>query len=494
MIKKILLSALVLTIYLSLNAQVQGVIISDTNNYKLVKIWGTHEERGYAYGSLLGDDITEIFNNYLILQFGSYYSFARDIVENGQDLHFDSLYIVEAKAIINGMSDQGTNTTDMDYIDILVCNSFLDISNLLGKSFNMGCSSLISWGDATTGTDLNGGSVISRHLDWTINSYITNNQVICVSFPDESDEQPWVSVGFAGMVSVLSGFNADVGVFQHMMNDFSGSALHNQQYEPVWYSLRNSIEKFDYNGDGVNNVQDVRSKLMDQPAGFADGFIISTMSKSSDYDTLVAMIAETAPTAPTLTFRYNTYPDSIPGDNLYTANYQIARNNAMNFGTRYNAIKEAIGTGTDISLNTNWELMRDYSHLSHNIQFMEYSPEADTFKISVYKDGSAAYHHDPDYYSISDLLTIFVGTDEISGDTFTVNYSPNPVKDVLNIYTEAVNPIFDIFNTKGKIVNIQTVKSTPQRYQLQFESVPSGLYIINVYSAGKISTIKVIKE
>ncbi len=84
----------------------------------------------------------------------------------------------------------------------------------------MGCSSLISWGDATIGTDLDGKSVISRQLDWGVNSDLVNNQIICIHLPSEIDEQNWIGIGFAGMFSVLSGFNQDVGVFQHMMNDY----------------------------------------------------------------------------------------------------------------------------------------------------------------------------------------------------------------------------------------------------------------------------------
>jgi len=39
---------------------VNGEILSDTNNVTIVKLWGTNEERGFAYGYLLGDKIIEI--------------------------------------------------------------------------------------------------------------------------------------------------------------------------------------------------------------------------------------------------------------------------------------------------------------------------------------------------------------------------------------------------------------------------------------------------
>ncbi|HDQ16134.1 MAG TPA: hypothetical protein ENN45_03655 [Bacteroidetes bacterium] len=33
----------------------QGVIVSDTGNITLIKVWGNHFERGYASGYLLAD-------------------------------------------------------------------------------------------------------------------------------------------------------------------------------------------------------------------------------------------------------------------------------------------------------------------------------------------------------------------------------------------------------------------------------------------------------
>ncbi len=41
----------------------------------------------------------------------------------------------------------------------------------------------MSWGDATIGTCLDGKSVISRHLDWTPDPAITENQAIVIHIP-----------------------------------------------------------------------------------------------------------------------------------------------------------------------------------------------------------------------------------------------------------------------------------------------------------------------
>ncbi len=383
---------------------VKGVIYADTTNILVVKVWGTHQERGYALGYLTGDKITDIINNYIKPEFGPFYSSARSLVIQGVDLSIPQEYKDEAQSIIEGMDAAGLNTTNLDQTDILVGNTFLDISNLLFKKSGMNCSALMSWNDATAGTDLDGKSVITRHLDWEYSPVINRNHMIVVHFPQETTESKWLLVGFSGMMSILSGFNPDFSAFQNMMDDFSASGLHNKQYLPIWFALRKAIEAADYNNDGARNVQDVKAALSDCVNGFADGFIVSSLARSNTTDSLVAMVAELANTAPIHTYRYSDYPDSIPGDNLYTANYQIARNNLMHFCSRYNGIRSHIGDGTQISLDTSWNLMRDYSHLSTNTQFMQFAPELDYLRISVYRDGQPAYMNDPVVFNLDDLF------------------------------------------------------------------------------------------
>jgi len=282
-----------------------------------------------------------------------------------------------------------------------------------------------------------------------------------------------------------------------MMDDFSGSSSHGKHFEPIWFSLRKAIEKKDFNKDGKNNVQDIRSVLIKQTQGYADGYLISAIAKSTEtHDSLIAMIAEIAPTSPYLTFRYNDYTDSIPSDNIYTANYQIARNNAMNFGTRYNSIVTAIDSGTNISSTKNWELMRDYSHLSHNIQFMQYSPEFDLFKISVYHSSKPAYQNPATTFSISDLFKKNIGINDIKHSETKISFYPNPVNDILII--EGLDEIEDsvlitIIDTNGKLLLSEKKAHYSPDYELNMKSFPNGIYIIKVQSGEFLGSFKVVK-
>lgn len=391
---------------------INGEIISDSANLTVVKVWGTHEERGFAYGFLLGEQISDMVTGYMLPTIGPYMNAARQVIIDGEDLNVDPEFIAESMAVIEGMNAAGTNFANIDYIDGLVFNSFLDILKLLGLSSDApGCSSLMSWGDATLGTDLDGKSVISRHLDWTPHQTLINNQVMAIHIPSEADEQPWAMIGFAGQMSVLSGFNQNLAVFQHMMSDFTAPSVHGVGFEPVWLTLRKAIEKLDYNNDGENNTRDVMDAINSNPMGYAEGYIITALAPSTaGSDSLIALVAEVAPQEPLIIFRSNTYPDEIPADNLYAANYEIKRNNHNHYCPRYYAVINALGDGTGVGQDENWQIMRDYSNSSvGNIQFMQFIPELDLFRISVYRDGSPAYLKPPVDFTISELFYNPVG-------------------------------------------------------------------------------------
>ncbi|MEA3448695.1 MAG: T9SS type A sorting domain-containing protein [Bacteroidota bacterium] len=436
--KKIVIVVLLITAFhFAIIAQenVNGVILSETDNLTVVQVWGNHYERGYAQGYLLAGDMYDLLTNYLIPEFGSYMSYAKEVVAAGQHIAIDDKYITEAEGVIAGAADAGMDTTGIDYRDILVANSFLDLQGFSGfkhLDFGTACSALMSWGDATINTPLSGESVISRHLDWTVNSSITDNQVMVAHIPSEPDEQNWVMIGFAGQIGALSGVNTNgLAAFQNMMSDFSGQqAQINQGYQPVWFTLRDALEIADYNSDGQHNTNDLRAAIESNAQGYADGYLISCLTSAVlGVDSLTALVSAITPTDPKIVNRTNAYDDNIPGDNLYVANSQIKRNDAHNYCYRYNAVAGAMGTGENISAEQNWSIMRDNSGVSGNIQFMQFVPEHRYINISAYRDGAAAYTHDSTRYYLDDLFDVAAvhGSDYHHGfcrivpNPFTVN-------------------------------------------------------------------------
>jgi len=473
--------------------QINGIIYADTLGISVIKLWGTHQQRGYALGYLTGAKITAMMIDYVKPQFGAYYTLARQLIIQGNDLGIPQDYKDEAQSIIEGMNASGTNPDNMDQTDILVGNCLLDVANLLGKFVGPGCSALMSWNDATAGTNLDGKSVVSRHLDWIYSDILVNNHVIIIHFPSENEEKKWMLIGFSGMIGALSGLNEDFGAFQHVLSDFSGPGLHNKQYLPVWMALRQSLEAADYNGDGLRNVQDIHSELDDCTNGFASGYIVTSLARSAQTDSLVAMVAELAPASPTHTFRYNDYPDEIPGDNLYASNFQIKRNNANNYDYRYNSVKNNMGNGTLIGLDENWNIMRDYSSQSINIQFMQFAPEINFFRMAVYRNGQPAYLNDPVVFDLNDLFadpTVSVG--EVSGDKPVITY-PNPVSVLINLGgISHGNYHVEVYDQKGRTV-LNKFLELPKN-GIDVSSFKTGIYTLRLISNDYVYTSRFIKK
>jgi hypothetical protein len=389
------------------NEEVNGKIISKADNLVVLKVWGTHKERGYAYGYLLGDKIRIVYEGYIGYVFKPYISKAKEVIKKNQLLKIEQDYIDECKAIIEGMKAAGFDTNNFDYLDLLVANAFLDLRALLESDAEPnGCSSLLAWGEATKNNELNGKSIITRNLDWSISTKLIQNNIILIHIPAEEDEQPWLSIGYVGHIGALSGTNkSGLSVFQHVMkDDFSNKEI--GKYEPVWFSVRKALEKKDYDGSGQNDVNDLKKILLENKDGYADGYILSAMASSKcGADSLIALIAELGPEKPFISIRNNKFDDKFDGKLLYAANYPICRNNKLNFGTRYTRTAKKTSNYSNITPGISWEIMTTASCLKNaNLQTMQIIPELGILKLSVWENNVGAYNNEPKTYDLKSFF------------------------------------------------------------------------------------------
>lgn len=479
---------------------VQGEIVQNTNPY-IIKVWGNHYERGYAMGYLLGSQIAEIYSDYVAPQFGSNLALAKLMIQQGL-FDIDSVFISEAQGTINGITDAGYNSLGLDYLDVLVGNCFLDFQNISSfknlKIKSPGCSSLISWGDATSGSELSGKSIITRHLDWSTDPSVINNQAIIVHFPSDPGEQPWLLVGFCGQMGVLSGVNqSGLGVFQHSMSDSYAPGTSTMHYEPVWLCLRRALEQTDINNDGVSNTLDMRAAALGNVNGFADGYIVSAIAPNTfGNDSLCAMIAELAPAAPLHTFRDATYPDAIHGDNIYAANYEIKRNNHLHYCFRYDAVVNALDAigGINIGRNESWTIMADSSNAGFgNVQMMQYVPEDNEILAAFHPGDAPAYECTPVLFDLNSLFTLT--SSDLKNENSTLTY-PNPATNKICIeiintnIVQHVNAIVCDFT--GRTITSKVTKESSGLYSIDINKMNPGIYFIHVFVNQRETISKIV--
>jgi len=479
---------------------INGIIVSDTSNFRIIKVWGNHYERGYALGYLDGDRMLNLYKNYIIPALSQQgVDTLKKYIQEEKHFVIQQKYHIEAEGMVEGIIDAGHSAEDLNKYDILAANTFFDFIGFISKEKNssFGCSSLMNWGDATLGTDLNGASVISRHVDWTPNIHLINSSSVVAHIPQEEDEQAWIMIGFAGQMSALSGINSSsLAVFHHSLSDFYGTALKNKVYEPVWFTTRNALEVMDYNSDNVTNTNDLRDAVAQNISGYANGSILCAVSNTDiTFDSLTAIVIESACFEPYHTYRYNDFDDLIPGDNLYAANSSVKRNDMHNYEPRYMNIVNNIGDGTLIDDDINWTLMKEYSNSSsHNIQFMQYIPNRNILNISVADIDHYAYQKEPVSIYIDTLFVIPAVNKVEDKESEIFRIFPNPVlkNKKVNIEIDGMDcNSVQIIDVQGKFIEEMNVSEFKNKIQLNLD-LERGVYFIRFCNKNNLKLKKLI--
>ena len=248
----------------ALAEEVNGTL-RDQGDHKVLRVWGTHEEMGYAHGYLLAEEVMALANGYVLPMFGvsagEYEMIKSAFIEM---LEFPDEVVEETEGIIAGIEAAGVSLEmteverDIDVYDLLLSNSAAD---LFGIHF---CSSISAWGAATEDDDtLDGELAIVRDLDWGYaggEADLREYAVILVRDPSDPAMQPWVSIGFPGWVGCLSCFNVTgIGAFQNQGNTptLLGEIATDPAPMPIHMTMRQGGEHRELDGDGQETIHDV---------------------------------------------------------------------------------------------------------------------------------------------------------------------------------------------------------------------------------------------
>jgi hypothetical protein len=259
---------------------------------KVLVLRGTHTERGYAHGYLCGRQIKDIFDSLFVPTYfqasESLYNASRQFIEN--NFVYESNYRDEAAAMAAGMEAAGVDLynsvlqRNIDGYDLLILSTMEEAIDIAQVTDFGGCSSLSSWGSATSSDPaLQGAVVITRFWDYPPYppfTQLTVNLMLIVHCPGEPDEQNWVCGGWAGVMGACTGMNqSGVGAFLDYGN--IKTKTNAGPYHGVALSLRNAIEQRDYNHDAVCSAQDVVAAVSASTPYFAS-IIHVVSSRTSD--------------------------------------------------------------------------------------------------------------------------------------------------------------------------------------------------------------------
>ena len=489
MIKKsVLIFIFIVFIFSVVSAQVVNGDTLTVEGKKILKIWGTHSERGFATGYLMGNEIKYLFGSYFI---GSVFSGSAALYEYSRQFFLNSFVIEakyhdEAQGIIDGMIAAGIDIFDVtlqrnvDRHDVLLVNSIVDMLALseLEIQADFGCSSLSSWGENTIDDpELAGDLVITRFMDWTPHPALHDNHILIIHFPAENDEVNWMSFTFPGLFGALSAINEE-GVSAYMNVGNNHNYINPQNLHPILLSVRNGIESYDYNGDFQSNPQDV--------ADAVSGKIHLSGSIIHSANTSYALVIESNYLSGSVV-RDDSENTLIPLEHLAATNHFRKLYDPI-YCYRYQHIADSLAANTQMSVHRSWELLSAAAGLNHNLHAIEYAPSLNQIKWSTSVSSSPAYQLPPTEFEISELFTMPVSIDNIYIEIISVvNTYPNPFFENVSLsfsLSQPTNVYLSIYNIRGqKMKSLIEESRSRGTYTVSWngrdesdQPLPSGIY------------------
>ena len=425
---------------------------------RILKIWGTHHERGYAYGFLMGDEIKEIAEDYIISYVFSNSSFLYESFRSYILAHFEieEKYHTETEAMVSGIVDSGVDIyssvlgRELDAFDILCANCIVDMSgmNMFAPDITFGCSSLSSWGESTlVDPNLFGSLIITRNMDWTPQQTLLDNHLLVVNLPSEEDEVPWISFTFPGMIGALSAINQNgIAAFMNMGNIDTSS--NEQNLHPIFFSIRNGIEMNDYDNNSYLDQFDIYQAIDDNL--HLSGSIIHCVNSES------GIVVECNNVSGTV-YRVETNNTVIPLNNLAATNH-FRELYAPVYCYRYDNVSDSLNADPNISIERSWTLLSGAAGVTTNLHTIQFAPSLNLIKWSTAKPGYPAYTLPPTVFDMVELFTPVTAVDpEISSAELVLHSYPNPFysETTISFNLNAKNgedAEINIYNLKGQKV------------------------------------------
>ncbi len=253
----VLLSATVLFPSASSAAFVTGKL-ETIKGMRVLTLWGTPYQKGYAHGSLLAEDIYDLLENYMLEKMFDTDNYLYTSLLLMYYVRLPLLYQREIQGLYDGMKavlgDDGMYSPKLyrDFLPIdLVRWNMLDVLPLrFEDKDSIGsrgmCSSLSGWGAGTE----DGSLIMARNLDLGYPDDKLEHSGLIIVHDDRSwffPKKDWVSFAWPGAIGCISGMNEDgVGAMTHYAN--SNPSVEDLMvqipwlYTPMTLVLRDALE------------------------------------------------------------------------------------------------------------------------------------------------------------------------------------------------------------------------------------------------------------
>lgn len=255
-------------------ADLHGRIEDLGGGLRLLRLWGTPQQRGYAHGRLLADTFTQVALPEFQARFVRIPNLLVEarralprLIEYPEDL------LQELDGLWQGLVDSGVTLTmpelgrAFDRTDLLLANA-LDVFGL------MGCSGFTVWGEQAAG----GGVLTARNFDWPLTGVHMLEHTLLVVAHDGFGRAT-ASVAWPGYIGTVTGISDDgVAGFLHV-----GTGEITYLPEPSSWPTAIALRRILANGAKGGDADAVFAFAKDQlgytspPAGYLTHVVLPTV-------------------------------------------------------------------------------------------------------------------------------------------------------------------------------------------------------------------------
>jgi len=185
----------------------------------VLQLSGTPEQRGYAHGNLVGRQILDFFEFYIIEESWRSYQRYQETFYPFLKTRFNCPveFIAECNAVIKGMKDSGVDmkiphlNREFDLYDLLAINAYIERRAVNPVATAESCTQFAFWGRRTQGSELTRGLIAARNMDGEcdIRKVTVSHFLLFAVDPADPKKKRWFSAMWPGFVGTISGINED---------------------------------------------------------------------------------------------------------------------------------------------------------------------------------------------------------------------------------------------------------------------------------------------
>lgn len=455
---------------------------------RILNLWGSWEEMGYAYGYLLGPELKGFYEGYFVEFAGGIGNV--NIARSYFNEYFDvpTEFSDYASGIITGFADtvslySSIYSRDIDVLDLYIISSTPDLSALVDFQ-QIFCSSVSAWGNATLNDPLLSGSpAISRNLDYYVDyaESILESGLLVTHDPDMGQE--WISISFPGFMGCLSGMNETGISITLNMGNYSGTSITSPKFVPIGMAIALGLSESDFDNSGVCDIGDLMAATTEWNRSNTYCMHINSPTNLG-YAGVPGLVSEVNNHTGTA-FRFVEDEPAISPDRIVVTNHHRVLYPPITC-SRYSKLSDSLVTNPNVDLQRLWGFMEPVGEVpmpgvGGTLQTMIFQQDQRRIGLAFSSSGVAAYQKSPEWIEWSD---IYPNHDEQSvEDEFVqpllMQVYPNPASSIINVsavVSEADQ--LEVFDLTGRQMPVTFIQTASNLFVADIGELYEGLYFV----------------